>query len=120
MKASSSAFSVEQFNELGVLSQSGIQSPFFGLSIPDETSIGGYIPIKTSIFADKAAWELERKIFEAIQRLAALTEDRSELEIPEVFTLRPLSSQRVTVQIRKVEPARFCFVDEDINVGNED
>ena len=106
----SSAFSAKQFQDFGSL----------GLAISDDSLINQRFPIKTSFFTNKAAWELERIILETIQQLTALAEGRSELEIPEVFNLRPLSSQRVNVQIRKIEPAPFSFVDEDISVENED
>jgi hypothetical protein len=49
-------------------------------------------------------------------QLEALTTSEPELEIPEVFKLRPLSSQRVTAKVRKVEPARFYFIDDDVSL----
>jgi len=40
-------------------------------------------------------------------------------DVPDVFDLRPTTAQRVTVKIRKQEPARFSFVDEDAPSGWE-
>lgn len=58
-----------------------------------------------------------RQMFDEVKKLQArLAAHTSELEIPEVFTLQPLSRYPVTVQVRKAEPARFYFVDENINL----
>ena len=44
------------------------------------------------------------------------TEERVEelgiLEIPDVFNLKPLSSQRVTFTVRETKPASFYFISE--------
>jgi len=62
---------------------------------------------------DKDILQLQRILDEARQQLETLAAS-SELEpdLPEVFNLRPLSSQRVTVKVLKDEPARFYFVAE--------
>ena len=40
--------------------------------------------------------------------------EENELEIPDVFDLRPISTQQITLIIREVRPARFYYVpDED-------
>jgi hypothetical protein len=66
---------------------------------------------------DEDIRQLERMLDEACQQLEILMAGRSELEIPEVFELHPLSSQRVTVKVLKDEPARFYFVaDDDVSL----
>lgn len=41
-------------------------------------------------------------------------EKNEELEIPDVFDLRPISTQQITLIIREIRPARFYYVpDED-------
>ena len=41
-------------------------------------------------------------------------EEDDELDIPDVFDLRPISTQQITLIIREVRPARFYYVpDED-------
>lgn len=58
-----------------------------------------------------------QQLFDEVKKLQdSLATQASELEIPEVFTLHPLSSHRVTVKVRKIEPARFYFVNEDIDL----
>jgi hypothetical protein len=40
--------------------------------------------------------------------------EENELEIPDVFDLRPISTQQITLIIREIRPARFYYVpDED-------
>jgi len=40
--------------------------------------------------------------------------DNEDSEIPDVFDLRPLVTQRITLLIREIRPARFYYVpDED-------
>ena len=42
-------------------------------------------------------------------------------EVPEAFSLSPLSRRRIRIQVRKVEPAPFRFVlDDDAHVEIED
>lgn len=62
---------------------------------------------------DEDIRRLDQILREARQQLEERMASKSELEIPEVFSLRPLSSKRVTVNVRKVEPARFYFVPGD-------
>jgi hypothetical protein len=41
-------------------------------------------------------------------------EDEEALEVPDVFDLRPLSTQRITLRVREIHPAPFYYVpDED-------
>ena len=40
--------------------------------------------------------------------------ENEDFEIPDVFDLRPLVTQRITLLIREIRPARFYYVpDED-------
>ena len=40
--------------------------------------------------------------------------ENEDFEIPDVFVLRPLVTQRITLLIREIRPARFYYVpDED-------
>jgi hypothetical protein len=50
---------------------------------------------------------------ETRKQVASLMASRATPELPDVFNLRPLSSQPVTVMIQKAEPARFYFVEEE-------
>lgn len=63
---------------------------------------------------DEDIRQMERMLAEAYQQLEVLMATRSELEIPEVFELHPLSSQRVTVKVRNRGPAPFYFIDDDM------
>jgi hypothetical protein len=47
------------------------------------------------------------------QPVAIVDHEMSDAQASEVFDLRPLSTQRVTLKVNKNEPARFYFVDED-------
>jgi hypothetical protein len=50
------------------------------------------------------------------QQTVARVEGFTELDIPEVFDLRPLSSQRITLTIRESKPASFYFVAESDDI----
>jgi hypothetical protein len=63
----------------------------------------------------------EATMVEARQQATDLPADESELEgseleIPEGFDLRPLSTRRVLVKVRDRGPAPFYFVDEDVTL----
>lgn len=53
--------------------------------------------------------EMDRWFFE-IQELIAHTQNISELDIPDIFTLRPLATQEITLCITEIKPARFYYV----------
>lgn len=44
------------------------------------------------------------------------------LEIPDVFDLRPLATQRITLLIREIRPARFYYVpdEDDLNEQSDE
>ncbi len=62
---------------------------------------------------DKDILQLEQILHIALQNFERLMENRSELEIPEVFELQPLSSRRTTIKVRERRPAPFYFVDNE-------
>ena len=37
-------------------------------------------------------------------------DEENELEIPDIFDLRPLATQQITLIIREIRPARFYYV----------
>jgi len=65
------------------------------------------------VVLDEDIRRLEQMVGKARQELDDLKAIQGELEMPEVFELHPLSSQRVMVKALKDEPARFYFVDDD-------
>ena len=60
-------------------------------------------------------WQLEA-MFTEFQQMA-LRVQKYEEEIPDIFDLRPLATQRITVKIREIKRAQFYYVpdfdDED-------
>ncbi len=60
-------------------------------------------------------WQLET-LFMEFQQMA-LRVQKYEEEIPDIFDLRPLATQRITVKIREIKRAQFYYVpdfdDED-------
>ena len=54
-------------------------------------------------------WRLDELFFE-FQRMIARTQELSELDIPDIFTLRPLATQQITLEITEIKPARFYYV----------
>jgi hypothetical protein len=64
-------------------------------------------------FTEEGIEQPESTLIEAHEQAINLTASESELDIPEVFELRPLSTQRVTVKVRNRGPARFYFVKDD-------
>lgn len=67
--------------------------------------------IATGTAATAETWLLDKLFFE-FQELIARTQIISELDIPDVFTLRPLATQEITLQITEIKPARFYYVPE--------
>jgi hypothetical protein len=69
-------------------------------------------------YAEEDIEQPEATMIEACQQATDLTASESELEIPEleipeVFDLRPLSTRRVIVKVRNRGPAPFYFVEDD-------
>jgi len=62
--------------------------------------------------------QIEQLIEGVLQELEMRVLNESALAAPEVFNLRPLSSKRVAVKIRKVEPARFYFAADDVPIAD--
>lgn len=60
--------------------------------------------------SDEKSQQSERMSDDARHQLEAWRASQSELEIPEIFSLYPLFSKRVTVRVRKVESARFSYI----------
>ena len=54
-------------------------------------------------------WQLET-MFTEFQQIAARVQEFSELDIPDIFTLRPLATQEITLQITEIKPAQFYYV----------
>ena len=61
----------------------------------------------TAQTADVWYWE---KVFFEFQQMMARTQELSELDIPDIFTLRPISTQQIIVHITGIKPARFYYV----------
>jgi len=57
-------------------------------------------------------------MFTKFQQMATRVREY-ESEIPDVFDLRPLSSQRITLKIREINPAPFYYV-ADIDDNDEE
>jgi hypothetical protein len=72
-----------------------------------------YLIQSTGTVNNTDLWRLE-EMFMEFQQMAWRVQ-AYEAEIPDVFDLRPLSSQRVMLKIREVKPASFYFVS-----GNDD
>lgn len=68
---------------------------------------------RTATAPNEDILQIERMIGEVLQELEARTIRESDLEIPEVFDLRPSSTQRVIAKIRRTAPAQFYFVADD-------
>jgi hypothetical protein len=68
------------------------------------------------IYAEEEIGLLEPESAELPPHVKDPTTRMSELEIPEVFELPPLSSRRVTIKVRNRGPAPFYFVPEDDDV----
>jgi hypothetical protein len=71
---------------------------------------------RTAATADVWHWD---ELFFAFQQMVARTQEPSELDIPDIFTLRPLATQQITLQITAVKPARFYYV-PDMDDGDEE
>ena len=65
--------------------------------------------VASGIAATVDTWALD-ELFLEFQELIARTQVISELDIPDVFDLRPLATQRVAVKIRDIKPAQFHYV----------
>lgn len=65
------------------------------------------------VYTEEEIGLLAPKSAESSQRLQDPTTSMLELEIPEVFDLHPLSTQRILLKVVKDEPAPFYFVDGD-------
>lgn len=46
-------------------------------------------------------------------------EEDEELEIPDVFDLRPISTQQITLIIKEVRPARFYYVPDSDDLDEQ-
>ena len=68
-----------------------------------------YLIQSTGTVYNPDLWQLEA-IFTEFQELIARTRVISELDIPDIFTLRPLATQEITLQITEIKPARFYYV----------
>ena len=64
--------------------------------------------LNTSVASVTDLWRLEALFMEFQQMVARVQE--YETEIPDVFDLRPLSSQRITLKIKDIKPAQFYFI----------
>jgi hypothetical protein len=73
--------------------------------------------VASGIAATADTWALDELVLE-FQELIARTQIISELDIPDVFTLRPLATQRITLKIREIKPAKFYYV-KDIDDDEE-
>lgn len=62
-------------------------------------------------------WQLDA-MFTEFQQMTSRVQEH-ETEIPDVFDLRPLSSQRITLKIRDIKPAQFYYV-RDIDDDDEE
>ena len=62
---------------------------------------------------DKDVLQLEQLLDQARRQIENLTASMFEVDVPEVFDLRPLSSQPITVRVTKIQPALFYFVADD-------
>ena len=83
------------------------------------SSNGGAQSERTATIPSEDILQFERIIEEAIQELECRTVRVPEPDA-EVFDLRPLSTKRVAVKIRRVEPARFYFVLDDVLISDSD
>lgn len=77
-----------------------------------------YLLQSTGTVYNPDLWQLET-IFSEFQELIARTQVMSELEIPDVFDLRPQATQRVTLKIREIKPAQFYYV-RDVDDDDEE
>jgi hypothetical protein len=67
-----------------------------------------YLIQSTGTVYSTELWQLDA-IFTEFQQMVLRVQEYEE-EIPDVFDLRPLSSQRVTLKIRNIKPAQFYYV----------
>jgi len=65
--------------------------------------------LATGTAATAETWVLDKLFFD-FQELIARTQIISELDIPDVFDLHALATQRITVKIREIKPAQFYYV----------
>ena len=65
--------------------------------------------IASGTAATAETWLLDKLFFD-FQELIARTQVTSELDIPDIFTLRPLTTQQITLQITEIKPAKFYYV----------
>lgn len=72
---------------------------------------------RTATVTNEDVLEIEHLIEGVLQEMEMRARDEFTLT-HKVFDLRPLSSKRVAVRIRKVEPAQFYFVADDVPVAN--
>ncbi|MBX7237691.1 MAG: hypothetical protein K1X65_25165 [Caldilineales bacterium] len=63
-------------------------------------------------FSDAFITQIENWLLEARMQVKTRLTRQPVVETPEVFNLRPLASQPVSVIIREVGPAQFYFVEE--------
>lgn len=70
---------------------------------------GAPYALATGTASTAETWLLDKLFFE-FQELIARTQVISELDIPDIFTLRPLATQEITLQITEIKPARFYYV----------
>jgi hypothetical protein len=64
-----------------------------------------YLTAQRTVATDDI-WHWEELFFPLIAR----TQELSEPEIPEIFTLRPIATQRITLKIREIKIAQFRYV----------
>lgn len=69
---------------------------------------------------DKDVLQLEQLLDQARRQIENLTASMFEVDVPEVFDLRPLSSQPITVRVTKIQPALFYFVTDDDLFADDD
>lgn len=93
--------------------------PSTAAPLPGVFGQGRRVPTSEAEEAEEGIGQLRWMLNETLEQLESLMASRSELEIPDVFALHPLSSGRIMAKVLKVEPARFYFVDDE-SVISED
>jgi hypothetical protein len=80
-------------------------------SAPYVTSSGIAMTVETVL--------LDKLNFDFLE-LIARTREVSELDIPDIFTLQPLKTQRIMVKVRSIRPAQFYYVGGDFEDDDEE
>jgi len=68
-----------------------------------------YMSQSTGTVQNPVLWQWE-KVFTEFQEMASRVREFSELDVPDIFTLHPLETQEITLQITEIIPARFYYV----------